>query len=170
MTRNGKIARLPFHIRDELNHRLYDGEQGLRLVEWLNSLPDVKRVLERDFSGHPVNEQNLSDWKAGGYEEWRTQEQEQSRICEQTLAAVYAVGEFAAELDHASDELTHSLAAVMAGHYAVLLQNWNGEMTDQFRAKVRALRALTRDIVRLRRSHQCSEGLELQRKKMERHS
>ena len=35
MTRNGKIARLPREIRDELNRRLDDGGQGKDLVEWL---------------------------------------------------------------------------------------------------------------------------------------
>jgi hypothetical protein len=38
MTRTGKIARLPRELRDELNRRLREGEPGIRLVEWLNSL------------------------------------------------------------------------------------------------------------------------------------
>ena len=45
MTRNGKIARLPAALREELNQRLLDGEQGQPLVEWLNSLPKVQAVL-----------------------------------------------------------------------------------------------------------------------------
>jgi len=35
--RNGKIARIPLEIREQLNCRLADGEPGNRLVEWLNS-------------------------------------------------------------------------------------------------------------------------------------
>ncbi len=70
MTRNGKIARLPRHLRDELNRRLDDGEQGVDLVEWLNANDGVKQVLEESFGGRPINEQNLSDWKHGGYYEW----------------------------------------------------------------------------------------------------
>ena len=38
MTRKSKIARLPRSIRDGLNCRLDNGQPGLRLVEWLNSL------------------------------------------------------------------------------------------------------------------------------------
>ena len=34
MTRNGKIARLPRDIRNQLNQRIADGEPGVRLVEW----------------------------------------------------------------------------------------------------------------------------------------
>jgi hypothetical protein len=42
MTRKGKIARLPRHVRDELNHRLDDGESSTHLVIWLNSLEEVQ--------------------------------------------------------------------------------------------------------------------------------
>jgi hypothetical protein len=77
MTRKGKIARLPRHIRDQLNSRLDDGEQGARLVEWLNGLPEVNLVLERNFDGQPINEQNLTDWKQGGFLDW--QQLQQSR-------------------------------------------------------------------------------------------
>ena len=69
MTRNGKIARLPWSIRNELNRRLRDGEEGKRLVEWLNSLPEVQEALQEHFGGRPINEQNLSEWKQGGYED-----------------------------------------------------------------------------------------------------
>ena len=61
MTRLGKIARLPRAVREQLNHRLADGEMGKRLVEWLNTLPVVHAVLTAEFGGRAINEQNLSD-------------------------------------------------------------------------------------------------------------
>jgi hypothetical protein len=70
MTRTGKIARLPREIREQLNRRLQDGEPGKKLVEWLNSLPEVKAALNTQFGGRRVSEQNLSEWKAGGYRDW----------------------------------------------------------------------------------------------------
>ena len=70
MTRNGKIARLPLSVRSELNQRLSDGESGKDLVVWLNGLPAVRQVMETQFGGRPVTEQNLSEWKQGGYEDW----------------------------------------------------------------------------------------------------
>jgi hypothetical protein len=70
MARNGKIARLPRHIRDQLNCRLDDGESGVHLAEWLNALPEVRQVLEQDFAGRPINEQNLTEWKQGGFLTW----------------------------------------------------------------------------------------------------
>ena len=36
--RNGKIARLPRQIRDELNERLERSEPGPQLLAWLNAL------------------------------------------------------------------------------------------------------------------------------------
>ena len=62
-TRNGKIARLPQVIRDQLNHRLDDGEPGGGLLEWLNTLPAVQAVLAAEFGGSRINAQNLSNWR-----------------------------------------------------------------------------------------------------------
>ena len=69
MTRTGKIARLPRDIRNQLNRRLQDGEPGIRLVEWLNGLPDTQRVLASDFSGREISEQNLTEWKQNDYQD-----------------------------------------------------------------------------------------------------
>ena len=83
MTRVGKIARLPRAVREELNARLGDGEMGKRLVEWLNALPPVQQVLAAEFGGRPINEQNLSDWKQGGFEDW--QRHQEARAWVRTL-------------------------------------------------------------------------------------
>ena len=70
LCRNGKIARLPQNVREELNQRLQDGESGRGLVKWLNELAEVKSALKREFGGCLINEQNLSEWKRGGYRDW----------------------------------------------------------------------------------------------------
>ncbi len=57
-------------IREQINRRLQDGEIGKELVVWLNSVPEVQAVLKTEFGDRPVNEPNLSDWKAGGYQDW----------------------------------------------------------------------------------------------------
>src|SRR5260370_12369239 len=71
MARFGKIGGLPLDIREQLNRRLQDGEIGKDLVVWLNSVPEVQAVLKAEFGDRPVNEPNLSDWRTGGYEDWR---------------------------------------------------------------------------------------------------
>src|SRR5260370_39668133 len=70
MTRTGKIARLPLGIREELNRRLQDGKVGKGLVVWLNSLPQARAVLAKQFGGRPINKENLSGWRLGGYVDW----------------------------------------------------------------------------------------------------
>ncbi|HEY3861052.1 MAG TPA: hypothetical protein VGO59_04120, partial [Verrucomicrobiae bacterium] len=74
MTRTGKIARLPFALRTQLNERLQDGRPGPELLEWLNALPEVQAMLQKDFNGLPISQQNLSLWKNGGYVAWEQQQ------------------------------------------------------------------------------------------------
>src|SRR3954447_21614412 len=69
-SRNGKIARLPKAVREEINQRLEDGATARSMVGWLNGLPEVQALVQSEFGGHPIREQNLSQWKQGGYEDW----------------------------------------------------------------------------------------------------
>src|SRR5271167_4725592 len=71
----GKIARLPPEVREQLNRRLADAEPGFRLVDWLNGLPEVRQMLAEDFGGLTINEQNLTNWRQGGHQEWRKLQQ-----------------------------------------------------------------------------------------------
>jgi hypothetical protein len=66
----GKIGRLPKEIRNQLARGIGDGIPGVRLVAWLNSLPEVQAILQSDFGGQPIKEQNLSKWKTRGYPDW----------------------------------------------------------------------------------------------------
>jgi hypothetical protein len=70
MTHIGKIGRLPKAIRDELGVRLEDGLPGSEIVQWLNSLADVQDVLQRYFQGRAITEQNLSEWRQAGHQDW----------------------------------------------------------------------------------------------------
>ncbi|MGA2174741.1 MAG: hypothetical protein ABSH38_07140 [Verrucomicrobiota bacterium] len=74
MSRTGKIARLPTAIREQLNARIEQGEPSIHLVDWLNSLPSVNAVLDTYFAGRPVTDGNLSDWKHGGYKDWKAEQ------------------------------------------------------------------------------------------------
>ena len=84
MSRNGKIARLPAVVREEVNQRLRVGEPGKDLVAWLNSLPKVQTTLQKHFQGYAVTEQNLSEWRMGGFEDWLDQQASLESTC--TLA------------------------------------------------------------------------------------
>ena len=76
-TRNGKIARLPLAIRQQLNQRLQNGELARDLLSWLNQLPEVQAILAAHFAAKPIDESNLTHWKQGGYLQWEAQEQAQ---------------------------------------------------------------------------------------------
>lgn len=128
---------------------------GVRLVEWLNGLPEVKQILETDFENREITEQNLSEWKSHGYLQWQKQQE--------SLARADELKTNAAELVGSAGDLSDSLARLVTARFADLLYDWNGEMTDEFRGQLRGLRALSREVVRLRRSDQFLERMKIQR-------
>jgi hypothetical protein len=144
MTRLGKIARLPREIRAQLNLRLCDGESGRRLLQWLNALPEVQALLQRDFGARQINDQNLSDWKNGGYREWLTQQEALSEIAE--LAA--NAGDFTGVVD---GRISDHLATMLAARYAAEFAHWNGDHSEDLHRRLRVLREICRDLVELRR-------------------
>ena len=83
-THKGKIGRLPAAIREQLNQRLLDGQTGAMVLPWLNSLTAVQTLLAARFNGEPVNDQNLTNWRTGGYAQW--QKQQERRAVVQELA------------------------------------------------------------------------------------
>jgi hypothetical protein len=154
MTRTGKIARLPRDLRNQLNRRIADGEPGIRLVEWLNGLPQVRQTLVEGFAGREITEQNLSEWKSGGHQDWLARQE--------TLACARELAGDAGELAEAADgSLADHLAVVLAARYAKLVSGWDGEMDDGFRRQARALRTLCQDIVELRRGDHNAARLRL---------
>lgn len=116
MTRNGKIARLPQPIREQINRRLENGEEGKQIVQWLNTLPQVTAVLAADFGGQPINEPNLSHWKMGGYRDWEAQQD--------ALEAARLFNSDAAELGRETcPQLADKLALCLTASIAVALRN-----------------------------------------------
>ncbi len=155
MTRTGKIARLPREIREQLNRRLAEGEFGSKLVEWLNGLSQVKNALAAGFNGREINEQNLSEWKQGGFRDWEARQETVWQARE--LAA--DAGEISAA---AEGSLADHLAMTLVARYAGLMSGWDGEANDEFRRKLRALRSLSQDIVELRRGDHSAAQLKLE--------
>jgi len=70
ITRKGKIARLPYQIRMEVNRRLLDGQTGDEIIAWLNDQGAVKDRMYLYFGGRPIGNQNLSEWRLGGFQDW----------------------------------------------------------------------------------------------------
>ncbi len=156
MTRHGKIARLPRRVRDELNRRLDDGVPGKKLVAWLNSLPDVRDVLEVEFQSQPINEQNVSAWKNGGYQDWQQAQ---------------AAGDLARGLSERAEAIDHEAGeASMADHasslVALLLARMVAAVTDKSLRPGRSRRQffdLIDALNRLRRTDQMAARLRMKR-------
>ncbi len=156
VTRNGKIARLPRAVRLELNHRLDDGEQGKTLVAWLNALPDVQAIVAREFGVKAIREQNLSEWKQGGYRDWVAQQE--------ALEVAARLGEDAAEWSaEGRPPLADTLALWVAARYAVATR-WVAEAGDVEGWQL--LREMCGDIVELRKGNHSAERLQIDRERL----
>ncbi len=145
MTRNGKIARLPRVIREELNRRLDDGETADTILKWVNAEPKARVVMEKEqFSGAPINKQNLSEWRQGGHEDWLRHRQ----ACE----FVSQMREQAEDLNEEAGEesVSDRLAAVLAAELARTAQALMTETTDPAERWQR-LQELLSQLGRLRR-------------------
>lgn len=146
MTRNGKIARLPNNIREQLNVRLENNEEGQPLLDWLNSLPETREVLDEQFNGVPVSKQNLSEWRQGGYREWVVR----SDLCWKVSQLSEGADEIEIEVE--APMLAGKLATVLAAQYAKVLTDWDGEPDAKIEAKLHILRIFCRDIALLQRT------------------
>lgn len=134
-TRKGKIARLPRSIRDELNQRIHDGQPAGEILPWLNELPEVKVVLTRSFGGEPIGDQNLTNWRQGGYLDWCSHQAESDRL--QTLA------EFSVKLVETTGlKITDGAAAIAAGNILSQLEaESDPEAVDMLIKQLATLRA-----------------------------
>ena len=114
-SRTGKIARLPEKIRDEVNRRLLDGQTGSKILPWLNALPEVVAALEEDFEGLRISDQNLSDWRKGGFEDWKLKRERLERTRE--------LARYAAEQSRANGaSIAEGAQAIASGKLLELLE------------------------------------------------
>jgi hypothetical protein len=160
MSRNGKIARLPAPLREQINLRLQNGENGRDIIAWLNSNDEVKALLAREFGGIEISDDNLSQWKHGGYHDWE--------MLQATLAETQRIVSEGAELDKVGEQaLGDKLAAWMLGRYAVATRKLIENEDDQ--AAWKLLREVCHDLVALRRGDHFAEWLRIDREKLALH-
>jgi hypothetical protein len=157
-TGNGKIANLPSAIRDELNYRIADGEQGNELVEWLNAKPEVVRVISERFDGTPVSEQNLSEWRKRGYQKWLAFH---NFVDESNALGDNA--EILADTGIDCDKLLLTLTAA----YAEAIQNWIVTPCEQMTYKLAVYKNLTNGVIALRRAEIQKVRLEIEQERLE---
>ena len=156
MTRTGKIARLPHDLREQINRRIRDGHPGKDILDWLNSLPQVRALLQAEFENLPINLTNLGQWKNGGYRDWQIRQdaldfvnslQEKDALGGKTLSATS----------------TDNLIRWLTLQYAAATQSLDDAPDTLPGARWSRLREFANDIARLRRGDLSTERLRLQR-------
>ena len=155
----GKIGRLPGALREEVNVRLRNGETGRGLCGWLNALPEVQALLAAEFGGKPVREQNVSEWRRGGHQQWlRLQE---------AYTMMERIGPEAAALTGAAKEpMTETLATWLTARYMVAANSAVGLRGNQAPDWNR-MREFCHDVLALRRGEQLAQRLEFEREREE---
>lgn len=118
----GKIGSLPNRIREQLNHRLLNGEVDSQILPWLNALPEVEGRIRERFDGIPISAANLSNWRTGPFQRWQEERKE--------LEAAQSLCEFSAKLaDAAGLNLSAGMKAIATGRIMARLQKM-GDDTD----------------------------------------
>lgn len=118
----GKIGSLPNRIREQLNHRLLNGEVDSQILPWLNALPEVQERLKERFDGIAISAANLSNWRTGPFQRWQDERKE--------LEAAQSLCEFSAKLaDAAGLNLSAGMKAIATGRIMSRLQKM-GDETD----------------------------------------
>jgi hypothetical protein len=147
----GKISRLPREIREQVNERLDAGEPGKRLVVWLNELPAVRALLAAEFDGAAINEQNLTNWKQGGFREWRMEREVQAFTQQPAGAAMVTL---------------EQLSTIVAVRYLAAVREWQQSPVPSER-RWRLMRVILRDVLKLQRGEHHEQRLELGEKRLE---
>lgn len=158
MARTGKIARLPLAVREELNLRLLDNENGQDILAWLNDLDVTKEIITRSFAGEPISDANLSLWRTGGFAEWLKEQehvQEVKRLSEYSLKLAEAAG----------GNLSKGMLAANVGKIQKALEQfWDGlrdiESTEEGNEKDQAVTKLLSALTAIR-------SVELEEQKLE---
>jgi hypothetical protein len=157
MTRLGKIARLPRELREELNVRLNNGEVGRLLVEWLNGLPAVQAVLKERFEGRPISEQNLSEWKQGGYEDWLRHQEN----CAYAALLTEMAGDL--EKEAGKTRLEERLVTPLVMALARMLRE--AEEASDVAERLKMIVAVGRQLTQLRRGSQQAERVKMEQER-----
>ncbi|PWU08720.1 MAG: hypothetical protein C5B50_29055 [Verrucomicrobia bacterium] len=157
--RLGKIARLPHDIREQVNIRLQNGEFGQPILDWLNSLPEVRSVIAAEFDGQPISPTNLTRWRQGGYRDWLV-----GRSALDLVAGLH--DRLSLDQPDLSGQFATKLAHCAALHYAACAQNVLSPEAKPADT-LQFLRQLSADITRLHRPELHAQRLDIERQHLD---
>src|SRR5262249_4378288 len=109
-------------------------------------------------AGRPIREQNISEWRKGGYRDWLAQRvaMEQGEEMSEDVAEMGRI---------ARNSVADRLAAFLSSHYAVAIKKAVGDSAGG-RVCLKTLQAMCRDVVALRRGEQGAQWLSLEQKRL----
>lgn len=165
MARQGKIARLPFAVRNRICEMLEDGLPAIEILAYVNASPEWAEVKSRCHFSGDVNQQNLSDWRRGGYLEWRSERARVERLRE--------VAETACHIAAATGGDPAAVGSrILAGRLTELLESLDGDQAPEIARALASLRKGENDAQRLeldrKRSELAEQSLALEREKFRR--
>ena len=147
-TRTSKIARLPKALRHQLSQRIEDGQPGTDLVQWLNNLPEVRKITADQFNGSLISEQNLSDWKSSGHQDWLRRQEAR----EAALQLLTSAEDLDLEDTGQQRRLLDNFAAVLAVEMSRMAMTLLEKETDPEK-KWKRLCEINTQLSKLRRDH-----------------
>ena len=159
-TTRGKIGRLPKAVQAALNQRMENGEKGQMLVAWLNRLEPVRAILKEQFNGQPITEQNLSEWRKRGYQQWlwREEAKEMARDLKEETADLQSPEAIS---------LTDQMASWVTVRYLLAVRKLMEAGQDQ-EPDIKLLRNFLRDVVMVRRGDHSHARVKLQQQQLDR--
>jgi hypothetical protein len=110
------------------------------------------------FAGRPVYEQNLSEWRNGGYEQWA--------MLNACLGETTGLSESAGLIAENGID-TRNLLLVITAHYAGMIQRWNITPVEDLDRMMSVFKNLTCAVLAMRRSEQRDARLEIDRERLE---
>jgi len=111
-------------------------------------------VVARDFGGKVVREQNLSEWRQGGYRDW----QRRRELCEVARQLQAAAGDLAGVTDNAA--FNRALSLVLKADLAQTARQVMEEITDPAK-RAECLGSLAGKFAQLRREESNAAKVEM---------
>lgn len=156
-TRTGKIARLPLAVREEVCRRLRDRQPGRIICAWLNGLDEVKSILHGQFEGVPVDDNNISQWRQGGYQDWLAHQD--------VLDTTKRRSQWALEMAEAGKNIFGGAAVVAGGQLAELLEDMDiAAQREMLMEKPETFVDLVNALAKLKKGELDNRTLELKQK------
>lgn len=163
MARQGKIARLPHALREQVNTRLLNGESASTILGWLNAEPEAAVIWQTNFDGSEASPQNLSEWRSGGYRDWLTRREKIEHT--KTLAT------FAESLAKSGGNIADGAAAILGGQMLEALEqaanmSVTGGSDDAEADPTKGLARMASAITALQSARTARERLTLERERV----